>query len=58
MTDLGGRVYEVSQKLKNPMLDTKVKMMVSRVRTLQDRIENLEKARGKGRRKGPESRGA
>jgi hypothetical protein len=58
MTDLGGRVYEVSQKLKNPMLDTKVKMMVARIRKIQARIENLEKVEGKGRQKGPESRGA
>jgi hypothetical protein len=51
MTELGGRVYEVSHSLKNPMLDTKVKMMVTRISKLQARIEKLENAKGNGVRK-------
>ena len=42
MTELGGRVYELSAKDKNPMVDMKVRLMVSRIRKLEGQIERLE----------------
>ncbi len=40
--DLGGRVYDLSAKVKNPMLDKKVKAIVSRVKKLELQIKKLE----------------
>jgi len=50
--DLGGRVYELSSEIENPMLDTKVKLMVSRIRKLENQIGRLERrGGGAGRRR-------
>jgi hypothetical protein len=45
MTELGGRVYEIKTKLKNPMLDSKVKMIIKKIQKLEAQIGNLEKKR-------------
>ena len=57
MTELGGRVYELSSKEKNPMLDMKVKLMVSRIRKLEAQINRVQgksklppAKKGKGRK--------
>jgi hypothetical protein len=47
MTELGGRVYEIKTKLKNPMLDSKVKMIINKIKKLETQIFNLEKKRTK-----------
>jgi hypothetical protein len=38
MTELGGRIYDLSSKKKNPMLDPRVKKMVSRLNKLEEKI--------------------
>ena len=42
--DLGGRVYDLSDKKKNPMLDKKVNAIVSRLKKLELQIKTLESA--------------
>lgn len=42
IAELGGRVYDLSDKLKNPMLDKKVKSIVTRVKKLEGKIMKLE----------------
>lgn len=42
IADIGGRVYDLSSKLKNPMLDRKVKAIVARVKKLEAQITKLE----------------
>lgn len=54
MTELGGRVYELSSGEKNPLLDRKVKLMLSRINKLEGQIGRLEgkpKVRTAGKRK-------
>jgi len=40
--ELGGRVYDLSSKKKNPMLDSKVKAVVSRLNKLETEMAKLE----------------
>lgn len=42
LSELGGRVYDLSSKVKNPMLDKKVKAIVARVKKLEARVTKLE----------------
>lgn len=42
ITELGGKVYDLSTKLKNPMLDKKVQAIVTRVKKLESQITKLE----------------
>jgi hypothetical protein len=42
ISELGGRVYAVSDKLKNPMLDKKAKAVIARIRKLEAQIAKLE----------------
>lgn len=42
ISELGGRVYDLSGKLTNPMLDKKVKALVARVKKLEAQITRLE----------------
>jgi len=42
MAELGGRVYDVSSKVKNPMLDKKVKAIVARIKKLENQVAKLE----------------
>lgn len=42
VSDLGGRVYDMSSSKKNPLLDTKVKAVIGRIRKLEDRLAKLE----------------
>lgn len=48
ISDLGGKVYDLSSKVKNPMLDAKVKAIKARIVKLQAEIMVLE---GKAERK-------
>jgi len=40
--ELGGKVYDLSSKLKNPMMDSKVKAVVSRIKKLEAQMAKLE----------------
>jgi hypothetical protein len=42
ISELGGRVYAVSGKLKNPMLDKKAKAVIARIKKLETQIAKLE----------------
>lgn len=42
ISELGGRVYGLSGKLKNPMLDKKAKAITSRIKKLEMQIGKLE----------------
>lgn len=42
IAELGGRVYDMSGTKKNPLLDAKVKAVVSRIRKLEDQLSRLE----------------
>jgi peptidoglycan hydrolase CwlO-like protein len=55
ISDLGGRVYDLSSKVKNPILDSRVKAIISRIKKLEARIAKLEEkkkapARGKAKK--------
>ncbi len=56
ISELGGRVYELSGKGRNPMLDSKVKAIKTRIKKLEQEIIKLEgdpksKVRRSGSRK-------
>ena len=42
IAELGGHVYDLSAKMKNPMLDTKAKEMVARIKRLEAEILKTE----------------
>jgi hypothetical protein len=42
IAELGGRVYDLKAKTKNPYVDAKVKGTMARIRKLEDRIAKLE----------------
>ena len=42
MTELGGRIYELSAKKKNPMLDRKVKAISEKIEKFEAKIAKLE----------------
>jgi hypothetical protein len=42
ISELGGMVYELSEKVKNPMLNSKVKAIKARIKKLQVKIQKLE----------------
>jgi hypothetical protein len=43
ISELGGRVYDLSAKLKNPMVDRKVKALIARIKKLEAKVTRLEK---------------
>jgi uncharacterized protein (UPF0335 family) len=42
ISDLGGRVYDISRTRKNPLMDTKVKAVIGRIRKLEAGLTKLE----------------
>jgi len=42
MTELGGHVYDLKSRVKNPFLDSKVKTAMERIKKLEDQIMKLE----------------
>jgi len=42
ITEMGGKVYDASKKMKNPMLDSSVKAIMARLLKLEDQIAVLE----------------
>lgn len=51
ITELGGKVYDASKKMKNPMLDSGVKAIAGRLQKLEDQIAGLEGTAGKTAKK-------
>ena len=43
ISELGGKIYGLSTKLKNPMLDSKVKTAIAKIRKIESEIVKLEK---------------
>jgi len=48
ISGLGGRVYDLRTKTKNPMSDSKVKAILSRIEKIEARIDKLD-GQSKGR---------
>ncbi len=42
ITELGGQVYDLSSKMRNPMLDNKVKDITGHIRRLESQILKIE----------------
>lgn len=42
IAELGGKVYDLSSKMRNPLLDKKVKAILTRVKKLEAQITKLE----------------
>ncbi|MEJ2695168.1 MAG: hypothetical protein P8013_00820 [Candidatus Sulfobium sp.] len=42
ISDLGGRVYDISGSRRNPLLDDKVKAAIGRIRKLENSVKKLE----------------
>jgi hypothetical protein len=42
MTELGGKVYSISSKAKNPLLDRKVKAIINKIRKFENQIAKLK----------------
>ncbi len=42
IAELGGHVYDLSAKTKNPMLDTKVREIIARIKRLEAELQKLE----------------
>ena len=51
IAELGGQVYDLSGKMKNPMLDTKIKEITARIRRLEAEIMKLEGKQEPGAKK-------
>jgi hypothetical protein len=47
IAELGGKVYSVSSKMKNPMLDNKVKAVMARIKKLEAQILKIENTKKK-----------
>jgi hypothetical protein len=57
VSELGGKIYDLSSKVKNPMLDKKVKAVISRIKKLEIQIAKLEdRAKGTLKKKTPKSK--
>ncbi len=42
ISELGGRVYDLRTKTKNPMSDSKVKAIISRIKKIEARIDKFD----------------
>jgi len=51
ISELGGKIYGLSAKVKNPMLDSKVKAAIAKIRKIESEIVKLEKEAQKTVRK-------
>lgn len=51
ISELGGRVYDIKATAKNPMLDGKVKAIISRIKKLETQIVNFEKPKKEATKK-------
>jgi hypothetical protein len=47
IAELGGKIYSLSSKMKNPMLDNKVKAVMTRIKKLEAQILKIENAKKK-----------
>jgi peptidoglycan hydrolase CwlO-like protein len=46
ISELGGKVYDLSSKAKNPLFDRKVKAVIARIKKLEAQIAKLEGQKG------------
>ena len=51
IAELGGKVYDLSAKMKNPMLDTKIKEITARIKRLEAEILKVEGKQTPGAKK-------
>ena len=51
ISDLGGRVYDLSSKNKNPLQDKRIKAIMTRVKKFEARIAKLEGKQVRGPKK-------
>lgn len=51
IAELGGKVYSISSKMKNPMLDSRVKAVMGRIKKLEAQIVKIEDAKKKAPRR-------
>lgn len=51
IAELGGKVYSLNSKMKNPMLDSKVKAVMGRIKKLEAQIVKIEDAKKKAPRR-------
>ena len=51
IAELGGSVYDLSAKIKNPMLDTKIKEIIARIKRLEAEILKIEGKQPTGTKK-------
>ena len=51
IAELGGKVYDLSAKMKNPMLDTKIKEITARIKRLEAEILKIEGKQAQGAKK-------
>lgn len=42
MSELGGRVYDLKHQAENPFLDSEVKVIIERIKKIEDQIAKLE----------------
>ena len=42
IAELGGKIYDLSAKMKNPLLDTKIKESIARIKRLEAEILRIE----------------
>ncbi len=58
ISELGGKVYDLKEKLKNPMLDKKIRAIIARIKKLEAQIAKLEgRQKGTSRKKTVKSKG-
>jgi hypothetical protein len=50
MEELGGMIYDLSSKVKNPLLNRKVQTIIKRINRLEEKIAKLEKKSPKTRK--------
>lgn len=53
VAELGGRVYDLSKKVKNPMLDSKVKASMAQIQKLEVQLKKLEGRKKVAKKKSP-----
>ena len=56
IAELGGKVYDLSSKIKNPLVDAKVKANITRIKKLESQIMKLEGKTGTKPKRSPARR--
>jgi len=53
VAELGGRVYDLSKKVRNPMLDKQVKTTIGQIKKLEEQVKKLEGGKKVAKKKSP-----